>query len=599
MKQGVPFKIKIQNFIKRHDIAIMSILLNAFIMLIMLLLFEPFFDSNDDPAMRNIVDGSKGTYDPHLIFINCAIGYLLRWLYMTFPVIPWYTVLQYIVIFVSSTVFTHIMWRRLRPPYCRCAFLVLLVTVSYQNYIMFQFSRTATIATIAGVLMLLTGFFEKKVSVKWLACGYILALVGSMYRFLQFFVVTALLSGIGLFYLLRFIKEEKKWKKYLIQNIGIFAVLFVLVFGMYYWDQQQYRTEEWKNYKEFNSLRAELWDYGFPDYKEHKKEYNALGVDSTTVDLFRSWQSLDPDRLTIDVFQKLVDMKDPKKMDKAFWKEFVREMVFNVYQIPAFFMAVFSLILWWNYNKRSRCETITVIYEILMIGMLYFYLYFQGRYFQDRVDMGLWISFALVIFWMLTKKNDAFSLRAGLTTCSILIVVGLYIAYPRFRVNIDVPQKPALGREAEYDNIYKRRKNIEKIGKDQEHLYLAKVGCVKVETGYGPFDRLPKDIIANLCPMGGWTSRTASDNAILKRYHVENPYEDMIDNENVYLIDNDIKATMAYIRKWYSSDAKAKRVKTVGGCPIYKIVNEPIEEKSDKKTEDKKDKESETDEKKD
>lgn len=577
-------KTKVQNFVKKHDVAIMSILLNAFILFVMLLFFEPMYHSNDDIAMCNIVDGSKGTYDPHLIFINCAIGYLLKWLYMTFSVVPWYTVLQYVVIYVSLVVLTHIMWRRVRAPYCRCAFLVLLVSISYQNYILFQFSRTATIATIAGVLMLLNAFFEKKLSAKWLLCGYSLALVGSLFRFWQFMVVTVLLSGIGLFYLLRLIKEEKNWKRYLIQNIGVFAGLFVLVFGFYYWDQQQYNSQEWQDYKEFNTLRAELWDYGFPDYQKYKQEYNELGIDYTTVALFRRWQSLDPERLTIDVFQKLIDLKDPKKIDKAFWKEFVREMFFNVYQIPAFFLAVFSIILWFGFNKRSRFETITVIYEVFMIGLVYLYLYFQGRYFQDRVDMGLWLSVALVVFWMLTQKNDAFSLRAGVITCSILIIVGLYIAYPRFKVNIDVPQDPPLGSKRVYNDKKTKRAQIEMLSQDPEHLYLMKVGCINIEAGYGPFDRTPEDTIANLCPMGGWTSRSASDNAILKRYHVENPYKDMIDNENVYLVDNDIKTTMAYIRKWYSPDAKAKKVKKIGECPVYKIVIEPTEEESKDKT---------------
>ncbi|MDE6567004.1 MAG: hypothetical protein K2K70_04620, partial [Lachnospiraceae bacterium] len=181
MKQS-SLKNKILHFVKKHDVVFMSFIFNSIILFIMLLFFEPTYFPYDDVAMCNLVDGSKGTYDPHLIFINCVIGYLLKWLYMTFSVVPWYTVLQYVIIFVSQMVLTHIMWRRMPAAYCRCAFLALLIFVSYHNYILLQFSRTATIATIAGVLALLNGFFEKKWSVKWLACGYLLALVGSWYR---------------------------------------------------------------------------------------------------------------------------------------------------------------------------------------------------------------------------------------------------------------------------------------------------------------------------------------------------------------------------------------------------------------------------------
>lgn len=571
MKQS-SLKNKILHFVKKHDVVFMSFIFNSIILFIMLLFFEPTYFPYDDVAMCNLVDGSKGAYDPHLIFINCVIGYLLKWLYMTFSVVPWYTVLQYVIIFVSQMVLTHIMWRRMPAAYCRCAFLALLIFVSYHNYILLQFSRTATIATIAGVLALLNGFFEKKLSVKWLAFGYLLALVGSWYRIMQFMVVTALLSGIGLYYFLCLIKKEKHWRRYLVQNIGVFAILFVLVFGFYYWDQQQYASQEWQDYKKFNTLRSELWDYGFPDYQKYQKEYNDLGLDDITVSLFQRWQSLDPDRLTIDVFQKLVDLKDPKKIDGEFWKGFAKAMFFNIYQIPAFFLAVFSVILWLVFNKRSRIETITVIYEICMIILIYIYLYYQGRYFKDRVDMGLWLSVALVVFWLLEKKNAAFSLQAGVVTCSILVIVSLYFAYPRFKANLN------------YDDKKAKCEQIEELGQDKEHLYLTKILCVRVETGYGPLDRLPENVIANLCPMGGWTSRSASDNAILKQYDIRNPYKDMINNEKVYLVDNDIKTTIAYIQKWYSPDAKAEKVKEIVGCPVYKIVEKQEEKKSDKKS---------------
>lgn len=230
MKSSANKEQKPVRFVRKHENLLRSLLLNAVILLVLLLFFEPYFDPNDDVAMCNIVDGSKGTYDYHLIFINSVIGYLLKWLYMTFAVVPWYSVLQYIILYVSLSALTCILWKRITAPFCRCAFLVLLISVSYQGYIMLQFSRTASIATVAGLVLLLSNFFGKKFSVKVLVCGYVLAVLGSMYRFEQFLVVTALLSGMGLFYLLHLV-GEKNWKPKLIRLVSVFAVLFVLVAG--------------------------------------------------------------------------------------------------------------------------------------------------------------------------------------------------------------------------------------------------------------------------------------------------------------------------------------------------------------------------------
>lgn len=543
---------------KKHNVLYLSIMINVLILAVLMLLFSPRFDTNDDIAMSNFVDGSRGTYDPHLIFINCLVGYLLKWLYMTFSIIPWYGVLQYAVMLVSLSALTYVMWQRVVHPYCRCAFVVCLVVVSYEGYIWMQFSRTSTIATVAGVIMLLSNIFRDKLSWKQLVCGYILAITGSFYRFEQFMVMTALLSGIGLFFVLRLIGEHD-WKKKLVKSISVFAGLFVLVFGFYQWDQNQYSSEEWKDYKEFNYLRAQLWDYGFPSYKENEEQCVELGVDDTTYNLFSRHVMIDSDRVTNDTFRGLIDLRGNKQLDGKLFKGFIRTMLFNVYQIPAFFLALYAGLLWLFCNKRCWRETVTVIYEVLLIGIIYFYLYYQGRYFLNRVDMGLWLAVAMVIFWMLNQKNDDFSLRSGIVSGLILLSVGLYVAYPRFRVNLD-------------DGKFKYQKQFEKIGEDKEHLYMLKVKALNLDWAYGPLDRLPEGVIQNLCPMGGWTCRTASDNEILRRYDVKKPFKEMINSDKIYIIDDDINPTLAYIRKWYSPSAKAEQVKTIGNCPVYKIV---------------------------
>ena len=572
MKTKGNFKTKICSFAGKHDAMIGAFLINAVVLLLLLLLFAPSYNTNDDLAMCNMVDGSRGTYDVHLVFIHCAIGYLLKWLYMTFAMVPWYSVLQYGILFASFTALTWVMWKRITASYCRLAFLVLLIGISYQGYILLQFSRTASIASIAGVVLLLSGFFEEKLSVKVLVCGYILALLGFMYRYEQFMAVTALLSGIGVLFLQQ-LKGDPKWKQRLISCFGVFAVLFALAAGLHLWDSYEYSSRDWQEYKKFNVLRSELYDYGFPSYEGNQEEYEELGLDETAFNLLCQYVHLDPDRITADTWQKLVDLRDPKRMDGEFWKGYVSALLFNVYQIPAFFMALFGVILWLAFNKRRLPETVVVLYELLLISAEYFYLYYAGRYFRDRVDMGLWMAVAVVVFWLLNQENKAFTLRAGVTSSLILLLAGLYIAYPNFRVNVAAGQEMTRpGEEGTLNAKKEMQKVFEEIGRDKEHLYLTKVVNLRVDDAYGPFDRLPDHVIGNLCPLGGWTSRSGSDQAILERYGVRNPFEEIVNNEKVYLVDDDIASTVDYIRQWYAPDAKEKLVKTIGDCSVYQIV---------------------------
>ena len=45
---------------------------------------------------------------------------------------------------------------------------------------------------------------------------------------------------------------------------------------------------------------------------------------------------------------------------------------------------------------------------------------------------------------------------------------------------------------------------------------------------------------------------------MLSRYGVTNPYRDLVNNEKVYLIDNDINLTLNYIREYYDMKAQAR-----------------------------------------
>lgn len=544
----------------RHSTLILSVLINVIIMVIIVLLFNPSFETNDDMAISNIVDGSKGTYDFHLIFINCMIGYLLKWLYMTFAVVPWYAVLQYVIIFSSLTSLTYVMWDRIKAPYCRCAFLAVLTWFAYEAYILIQFSRTASIATIAGVILLLSNLFSRKLSVWRLVFGYILAILGSFYRMELCLAVTVLLSGIGVYFVL----QLTDWKRGIFRAFAIFAGLFVLIFGFYRWDRSHYQSAEWKYYSEVFQLRSELWDYGFPDYEENKEQFEETGVDKTTLAMLKQWVQLDQEHITKDTLQGLVDLKPVKKLDSDFWIGYLRTILFNAYRIPACLLFLYVGIIWLFYNKRKWVEVVTVVYEVLLILGEYFYLYYKGRYFLNRVDMGLWMAVIMVIFWMLNQKNDEFSKRAGMASSLAVIMLGLYIVYPNFRVNVSDPSK-----DRQKSTMIEQ---LKEISEDKDHLYVMKPLVLNLSDCFGPFDRVPEGLIENRAMLGGWPSGSSSENDILEKNHVSNPLKEIANSNKIYIVDNNIASTIAYIRKWYAPEATEELEKQLDGCAIYQIV---------------------------
>ena len=53
-------------------------------------------------------------------------------------------------------------------------------------------------------------------------------------------------------------------------------------------DSFMYRSGEWQEYQEFNSLRSQLLDYGFPDY-DSTEIYQELGITREAYELYRTW----------------------------------------------------------------------------------------------------------------------------------------------------------------------------------------------------------------------------------------------------------------------------------------------------------------------
>ena len=58
-------------------------------------------------------------------------------------------------------------------------------------------------------------------------------------------------------------------------------------------------------------------------------------------------------------------------------------------------------------------------------------------------------------------------------------------------------------------------------------------------------------------------------------YGVVNPYRDIVDKDNVYIIDDDIDLTIRFINEYYDPDASAELVEPLSsetGLEIYRIT---------------------------
>lgn len=559
---------------------------NLMAMLAMTLVMRPSFETNDDIVFAEFGSGLRGVKTPRLVFQNYILGLVYRILYQITGRLPWYTIVQYAVLVAAFSAVTYVFMNRLKGYWGLYLSFIFLWVFGYESYIHIQFTKTAGIAAASAVLLLFHVVTSEKLCVWEAAAGILLGLTGFMYREDQFFASSALMAGIGIYFVLTLKKcfPKKEWKRFGL-CAGIFGLLILSVFAADGTDSLMYRDPQWQEYQKFNNLRSELLDYGFPDYESNKALYQDLGISREAYELYRTWNFNDPDRFTIEVMEKLAEQKPEKILSGKAIHSFVKRFPGDVIRQKAFWVVLLLFVLWLFFGKKRYAAWFGLAGELCMLGGLNFYLYFQGRYLVNRVDVGLWFSVCLTMAWILgdsvkereeakeRSKGKAGALsvpvistekisgRRGLVLCTAALLISQSFWYDDWRITTREIPKARVSQRAV----------LETIGTDKEHVYLAKSGTVSEIVCYGPFDPMPENLLDNLYWFSGWECRTPGIVKEMQEHGIINPYKDMIGNKKVYLIDDNIQLTLDYIRQNYDQNAEAVFVKTLGNVDLYQI----------------------------
>lgn len=557
-----------RTYLKQKYRKISVVLISNFLILgAMAAFMRPSFETNDDIVFAELGSGLRGVKDAHLVFQNYGLGMIYRLLYGVTGRLPWYTIVQYMILFAAFTVVTYVLISRLGEISGLCLFVILACGFGYEGYIHLQFTKTAGIAAAAAVFLLLYLLEQEKYSWWGIAGGILLAVIAYMYREDQFWASCGLMAGAGLLFLF----DLRKYRNKKLRRFGIcvltFGVLLLSVFGVDRWDSSKYRSAEWKEYQEFNQLRSELLDYGFPDYDSNQKIYEELGISREAYELYKSWNFNDTEKFDTEVMKKLVDLKQKRPLTIRTVTAFIRRFPSDLLRMPMFyFFAVFA-VLWLLCGKKDVFSIISVLAECLLLVAVYFYLYYQGRYMVNRVDVGLWFSACLVMLWIFSSGEVRhMNTNVSVLLCMICVALGQFMMYTDWRLaTSSIPEARV-----------SQRAVLETIGTDKEHTYLAKSGMLSEIVCYGPFDRMPENLLDNVYWFGGWECRTPGYTRAMEVHGIINPYRDVVNNENIYLVDDNIDLTLKYIRQYYAENAEAVFVKTIGNVDVYQITDDSV-----------------------
>ncbi len=539
---------------------------NLLFLLLILLIMQPVFDSNDDMNIAFFVNLARPIQDPYLLFENTILGWVCAALYRVTNMVPWYGILQYLGMFCA---FTGVTWgiQQLFKKWSALAlnaFLILFFAAD--AYINVQFTKTAGVCAAAGLFLVVFAMTRRHVHRGALLAGCLITLYGYLYRDREAYVMIALwcVFGAGLLMRLNEVKAGKRFRK--VQGYFVcLAMVLVLCAAAWATNKVAYRmSEEATQYKELNDVRSDIMDYGFPPYEGNEKLYEDLGISRNAWQLFSKWNFYDPEVFTLDVQKKILAAQEHKAFDTELIRDFFDKYPYKWFENPMFYCFLVMAVLVLVYGSRKWQIHVTVLMEAAAITGVFFIMFWNGRYNLQRVDSPIWLCGCLILAFLLDRDKFILDSRAAVTMILIVLALNQRSWSKKWRHNM---------REEQETKTYEANLAAE-IASDQDHLYLSKVGLYAISTAYDPLSLVPLDVASNACVLGGWPAGSPSYVAVLERYGIENPFKDSINNEKVYWIDNHIDWTISYLHEYYDEKVQAKQTGTFEKEKVYQLVSE-------------------------
>ena len=552
-----------------------AFLINAAFLMLMLLCFEPRFETNDDVFMSKFVDGQMSVKTAYIPFINICLGWALKMLYVIGgDGFNWYSAVEYAVCFLGFTAIPWVLLRRFRlfPALIMTAFI--FAAIGTDTYLSMNFSKPGALATVGGMTLILYAMRNEQGRVMKLpvVLGIVLGAVGFMWRFESFGVCGLLMAGVCLAHLVELWQEKDGSGIKMRLSAGArylcpFVLLVVSAAGLWGLNTIAWGSDYIKDYYEFDLSRCQLVDFYIPDYKEMPEVYEELGMDENFVYMMQKWSFYDTEKFTTENIEKLIAVRDdfaPRKTAGECLGVFLNQCLKGFLIERPIGAFVFMLALWLACGRRRFSDWAGLAYMAIMFFALYMFMIWSERYLANRVDMGLFLSLAVGLSFMM----DGEKLKDEKLLCLGLVCLSIFIGYRASRSTLILDEHNTI------EDKSAQKAAMERIIADEEHLYFTKIWSVDHEL-YGPMECAPAGYFDRIVHIGGWSMNHPVIVDILKKYDIENPYRDIVNNDSCYLIDEDIERTISYISKYYYPDAEAELIEPLSSetkLKIYRIT---------------------------
>ena len=549
--------------------------INLLFLAVMLTLFVPMWETNDDLFMSKFVDGQLSRKTVYVPYIHIFLGMLLKALYSVFgDGFNWYSFCQYLALLLGFTALTWTLLRRFRLWPALVMTAVTLGAFAADCYQSMNFSKAGAVGVVGGMSLMLTAMedcsgAEKK---RLLLLGVPLSLTSLLWRWEEFCLCAVLMASvclrdaIGLLHDGRDLAAKERWGRLrrCLRPFVVLALLAALLFGIFLF---AWNLPGVAAYKRFDDTRSVLIDYGIPDYNEIPEVYDELGIDENFLYLMKHWSFYDTEKFTQQSIERIIEARRTMVRGKTPGEVlgiFLQECLMGYTKDRPFAGFAFLLALWLACGRRRGRDWAGLVWVFAVFLGFYALFILNERYLANRIDMGLFLAMAAVLSFSLDCKK----LEREKLLLTAVLLLSLFVTWRANRSWCPWDSHNTIEDKSAEKAV------VEQLIEDDGHLCLVKVWSID-HVLYGPLETPPARFAEKLLLIGGWSMHHPLIEEILDEWDLENPWRDLVGREDVWLVDHDVERSLAFLRRWYAPDAAAERIEPISSesdIKVYKIT---------------------------
>ena len=364
------------------------------------------FEENDDVMMCMIANGTyTGTPDFHLVYINVIYGWVLTFLYRLTTSVEWYTLSFAVLHVLSMTVLTYCVWTTAkRARWERILWLIVLYALWARIIGAMQFTTTAGLVCLAGCMLLMR---ESK-RARW--TGVVFVVVAALVRFYAAGLIGLLMAPIICY------TYRLNWRKYMAVVVMLMAVV-----GCRITNQAVYNHDpEWRYYREYNQLRAQLNDN--PNAYTMRSSELPEGIDPMDYQLLLRFVP-DGEQIDLTAIRKLSAEVD----EVPFREQLVNLHRLDQYAIEVFIFLALLVLMILTTGNRSK-YTFLLLYTLFILWII-IHVSLDG-FLKNRVFICIVLSM-LVTDFMLIPKTTGRKRRWGIGVA--MVVLSIWYSYQTYQ----------------------------------------------------------------------------------------------------------------------------------------------------------------------